>query len=264
MRSQAPGSARGYDYELLDALIVGACDALNQQNHRIANLFALGHAQSSPRDLLIGPHSLFLLAQGVHRHRALSDTLLALGHNRGRIDATLAALSAFNVLHQVPTQDDSLEYELHLPVIREYVGGERPGLLWEPAYLDNVAMVTPLDPGLLCRTQRTRGDRADDFIPRVLTSLAFLRFLRDCEESFCDRRKLPLGVDPGGFATALDHHRIPCLWRGMTIAYQDRLTGLRRSGYLKNVAADWWDGVLNDPVFRDARHAPTHLAARPP
>ena len=47
----APGSRRGYEYELLDALIVGAFSSLNHGFHRVANVFALGHAHAKPRDI---------------------------------------------------------------------------------------------------------------------------------------------------------------------------------------------------------------------
>ena len=60
----APGSRRGYEYELLDALLVGAFSSLNHGFHRVANVFALGHAHARPRDILIGPHALQADAPG--------------------------------------------------------------------------------------------------------------------------------------------------------------------------------------------------------
>src|SRR5262249_2981003 len=72
-------SSPAYEYELLDALIVGESESLNQRTHRIANLFTMGHAHVRPRDLLIGPHALFLMAQGFHRQRTLADALVRLG-----------------------------------------------------------------------------------------------------------------------------------------------------------------------------------------
>ena len=54
---------------MLDALIVGAFSSLNHGFHRVANLFAMGHAHAKPRDILIGPHALRLMHQGVRTHR---------------------------------------------------------------------------------------------------------------------------------------------------------------------------------------------------
>ncbi len=56
---------RSFDYELADALVVGSHDALDHGEHRIANLFAMGHAQCAParsldrtaRRSLAGPES---------------------------------------------------------------------------------------------------------------------------------------------------------------------------------------------------------------
>ncbi len=52
-----PDSRRSYDYELLDALLVGTNDAFDHDEHRIANLFAMGAGRVRPRDLLIGHHA---------------------------------------------------------------------------------------------------------------------------------------------------------------------------------------------------------------
>jgi energy-coupling factor transporter ATP-binding protein EcfA2 len=241
-----PNSQRGYEYELLDALIVGASDALNQRRHRIANVFAMGHAHDRPRDLLIGPHILFLMHQGMNRHSSLSETLLSLGYSPHNIHAAVMAFSAFNVLHLVPTaRIGSSEFELHDPVIAEYLE-----LIWEPAYIDNVAMVTHVDPGLRSQMHKTRGDRPEDFTHRVETTLVFLEFLRSCEESFRDPSQLRPGVDPNEFRMSLTKLKVRCLWRGMAVAYRARLTSLKRGGYLKNVDPGWWSKTLNDhPVF---------------
>ena len=215
-RRADPDSPRGYEYELLDALIVGACDALNQRRHRIANLFAMGHAHDRPRDLLIGPHAMFLMQQGMNRQSSLSETLISLGYSHNNIQDAVMALSAFNILHLVPSSRlGSNEFELHDPVIAEYVD-----LIWEPAYIDNIAMVTHVDPGLRSHMHRTRGDRTEDFTRRVETTLVFLRFLRTCEQSFRDSSQLRPGVDPDEFRMSLTKLKIRSIWRGMALAYR--------------------------------------------
>jgi hypothetical protein len=157
-------------------------------------------------------------------------------------------LSAFNILHLVPSSRlGSNEFELHDPVIAEYAD-----LIWEPAYIDNVAMVTPVDPSLRSHMHKTRGDRTEDFTRRVETTLVFLGFLRTCEESFRDSSQLRPGVDPDEFRMSLTKLKIRSIWRGMSVAYRARLTSLKRGGYLKNVDAGWWSKTLNDhPLFLD-------------
>ncbi len=251
----APGSRRGYDYEMLDALIVGAFSSLNHGFHRVANLFAMGHAHAKPRDILIGPHALRLMHQGVRTHRALADSLDALGYSSQNVEHVVAGLGTFNVLHQVPSRGGLIEYELHDPVIAEYIE-----LLSEPAYLDDVAIVTPVERSYRESMYRTRGDRPDDFPARVESSISFLKFLRESEDRFRDPNQIRPGVDQDAFREALAKNPLPCLWRTMAVEYRQRLIGLRNSGYLKTVDAAWWNKPLSEPVLAEAEEAPQVLA----
>jgi hypothetical protein len=80
----------------------------------------------------------------------------------------------------------------------------------------------------------------------VETTLVFLGFLRDCEESFCSARNLRPGVDGKAFRETLAKLRLRCLWRGMASSYRERLQSLRRGGYLPKVEPSWWDKVLHE------------------
>jgi hypothetical protein len=199
---------------------------------------------------------MFLVQQGLRRHTSLSETLEHLGYAAANIRDTIVALGAFNILHLTPTaRHDSIEYELHDPVIREYLD-----IIWEPAYVDNIAMVTPVDPALRSRMFKTRGDVPDDFVRRVETSLVFLGFLRECEESFCNAKYLRPGVDPQDFQDMLAKLKLRSIWRGMAISYRARLAHLRRGGYLPKIETSWWDRVLHDsPVFQDLDQASEFL-----
>jgi hypothetical protein len=239
---------------LLDGLIVGAFEVLNQRTHRVANVFTMGHAHDRPRDLLVGPHALFLMAQGFHRQRNLTDALIKLGYSEDNIQDAIDSFGAFNMFHQTPVQSDLVDYEIHNSVVEEYVGTDRPGfprngLIWEPAYVDNIAVVTPVDPSLLSNMRKTHGDRTEDFTTRVETTLCFLRFLRSCEESFCDPDQLRAGIDRNNFIGMLVTRKLPSLWRGMTLGYRNRLVGLEQSGYLRTIDARWWARILADPLF---------------
>jgi len=251
----APGSRRGYEYELLDALLVGPFSALNHSFHRVANVFLMGHAHAKPRDILIGPHILHLMHHGVKTQRALFDSLQSLGYSSQNIEHAVSGLGTFNVLHQVPARGGLVEYELHDSVISEYLQ-----LLAEPAYLDDVATITPVERAFRDPMRRTRGDRPEDFTARVESSLGFLRFLRDCEDRFRDPAQLRPGVDPQSFREALTKSPLPSLWRRMAQVYRQRLLGLQRSGYLKTVDPAWWNKPLSDPILALADAAPDVLA----
>ena len=101
---------------------------------------------------------------------------------------------------------------------------------------------------------RTRGDRAEDFTRRVATTLAFLEFLRDCEDAFRDP-KLVAHAPGDVFIKSLESLRIVCLWKQMALRYHDRLVGLRGSGYLRAIEPGWWDATLGDPSSTQAREA---------
>jgi hypothetical protein len=45
----------------------------------------------------------------------------------------------------------------------------------------------------------------------------------------------------------------------MALRYQDRLVGLRGSGYLRSIDPAWWDAAIGSPLFVQAREAPEYL-----
>lgn len=251
-----PDSRRSFDYELLDALLVGTNDAFDHDEHRIANLFSMGAGRVRPRDLLIGHHALQLLGQDRHSQTDLHQALRSLGYAEANIQVVEKSLLTFNFLHEEPSGGKKVEYEIHEDVVHEYLA-----LRFEPAYVDNVAMVTPVDPKYLPRMCRTRGDRAEDFTRRVATTLAFLEFIRECEDAFRDPRRVA-NTPSEVFIKALESLRIACLWKPMALRYHDRLVGLRDSGYLRTIDPDWWDATIGDPLFDLARQADDWLRPR--
>src|SRR5262249_15945884 len=136
---QNPESRRSFEYEMLDALLVGTNDALDHDEHRIANLFAMGAGRVRPRDLLIGHHALQLLGQNRRSQIALDQSLGNLEYAETNISVVEKSLLTFNFLHEEPAGGKKIEYEIHDDVVQEYLA-----LRFEPAYVDNVAMVTPV------------------------------------------------------------------------------------------------------------------------
>jgi hypothetical protein len=248
-----PESRRLFDYELLDALLVGTNDALDHDEHRIANLFAMGAGRVRPRDLLIGHHALELLGQDRHTQVDLHQALRSLGYSETNIGVVEKSLLTFNFFHEEPAGGKKIDYEIHEDVVGEYLA-----MRLEPAYVDNVAMVSPVDSKFLSRMARTRGDRAEDFPRRVGTTLAFLEFVRECEDQFRDPARLTHAT-PESFVKALESLKLACLWKQMALRYHDRLLGLKGSGYLRTIDPHWWDSTIASPLFESAKDAPDHL-----
>jgi hypothetical protein len=213
----------------------------------------MGAGRVRPRDLLIGHHALQLLAQDRHTQGDLHQALRSLGYSETNIGVVEKSLLTFNFFHEEPAGAKRIEYEIHEDVVHEYLA-----LRFEPAYVDNVAMVTPVEPKFLSRMARTRGDRAEDFPRRVGTTLAFLDFVRECEDQFRDPR-LVMNTAPEAFATALELLKVVCLWKPMALRYQERLVGLRESGYLRTIDPAWWNSTIGSPLFVQAREAPEYL-----
>jgi hypothetical protein len=246
---QNPESRRSFEYEMLDALLVGTNDALDHNEHRIANLFAMGAGRVRPRDLLIGHHALQLLGQNRRSQIDLHQALRSLGYAETNIGVVEKSLLTFNFLHEEPAGGKKIEYEIHDDVVQEYLA-----LRFEPTYVDNVAMVTPVGPKYLPLLSKTRGDRAEDFPRRVATTLAFIGFIRECEDSFCDPT-LVVNTPGEVFIKALELLKLVRLWKPMALRYHDRLAGLRGSGYLRGIEPGWWDATLGNPLFEEARAA---------
>ena len=256
-QQQTATTRRSYDYELLDGLLRGMHDVFQSEQMRIANIFEMGKASKTSRDLLLGLHALTLLDHGVCTRSTFAGNLLRLGYDEDAISAVEQKLMLFNVYHETPAIQAGglgVEYEVHGQVVQAYLT-----MCVEPAYLDNVALVTPVDPALHKRMRKTRGDHAEDFVHRVETTLAFIEFVRDNEDQFRRCSSLSRAEDADLFQRDLREMEIPCYWKRMALRYQERLTGLRDSSYLRFVPAAWWDDVVNRPLFAQGQAAAEYL-----
>jgi hypothetical protein len=254
-----PEKRRSFEYELLDGLLRGSHDVFQPDHMRIANIFALSSGTKTCRDLLIGHHALTLLSHNVATRRAFAGDLLRLGYDLEAVDAVERHLQMFNILHEIPTSTGTglgVEFEIHSEVVNAYLS-----LCMEPAYVDNVAMVTPVDQNALHRMKKTRGDKAEDFEARAESTLAFIEFLRNNECQFCDRQFLPSQVEPDLFAYTLRVSQLPALWKRIALRYRDRLQGLRESSYLRHVPSAWWKEILQRRILAEAADSAEYLLA---
>ena len=161
-----------------------------------------------------------------------------------------------------------VEYEIHDSVIQEYVGQQqhagrdRAGMIWEPAYVDNVAKVTPVEPSLLPKMRKTRRVIGlDDFTDRVETTLVFLGFLRSCEDSFRDPKRLEAMGRPRQLPRVPRKRSASRVFgRGMAVAYRIRLSAPQARGLIeKRPTRRWWAQILAILVFLDVDKADIDL-----
>jgi hypothetical protein len=251
---------RTYDYELLDAMLCGSYDAFVPDESGVANVFTMGRGHSQSRDLLVGLHALTLLDRDrLELRSSFYTALMRLGYRAEDVRAVDGALRLFNFFHEVPAHSDldsDAELEVHRPVVQAYLK-----LCLEPAYLDNAALVTPVDAAVRARMVRTRGGRAEDFPARVRSTLEFINFIRAAEEEFTEAQHVDPDLRPL-FIHHLPRLHIPYFWKHMLNGYRDRLQGLRRSRFRPNIEDGWWDDVLAMPLFAEAASGPAILVPR--
>jgi hypothetical protein len=252
--------SRLYEYELLDAILCGTQDCFCPESTGIANVFTMGERGEEPRNLLIGLHALVLLDRAIVAYRSTLNTeLMRLGYRSSDIQALERSLRYFNIYHEIPPRhgvDKDAELEVHPSVLQAYLE-----LCLEPAYLDNAAMVTPVDPVILGYMVRTRGDRAESFPTRVTSTIRFIDFLRTNEEAFSDTQTIDSHVQTN-FNLYLARAQLPYFWKEMAGKYYDRLSSLRERGYTLNVSDSWWDEVLRRPIFEEAKVPPFVIMPR--
>ena len=115
-------------------------------------------------------------------------------------------------------------------------------------------MVTPVDPKYLAADVQDARDRPDDFTRRVGTTLAFLEFVRECEDQFRDP-KLVANTAVGASSSARDAEaRLPLEAHG-AVATRIAWWACRESGYLRTIDPAWWDSTIGSPFFVQAREA---------
>ena len=249
---------RRHDYELVESLILGPHDYMVANTNGIGNLFMLGHRQTHARDLLIGPHMLYLLKASVtiHTYQVLCSTLAALGYTENNFDHCFSQFLGLGILHEVRSDGyHNVGYEAHDTVVNAY----HHLLFRELAYLDCVAPVTAVDDECLDEMRKVQSASGDAFSQKAGWSLAFLRFLRRMEAAFCDASRVSEAVRTR-FCAKLDLLGLPCLWRHLALRYRQRLGGLRASGYLPHLTDEWWDETIYSPILHDANFAKPKLS----
>jgi hypothetical protein len=160
----------------------------------------------------------------------------------------------YNFFHVVSGEGENQEIDIHNSVVETYWG-----LFIEPAYLDEIAMVTPVDDEQRKQMRQTVCHDRDQFVARVRTTLAFIRQVRSDEEAFCCISELPSRTTTAAqFEERLESLQIPCLWKIMANSYRMRLTGLKDLRFLttaRGISEGWWEEILSDSLFTEAESA---------
>jgi hypothetical protein len=241
-------------YSLCDALITGSYLCHHRETSFIANLFHSCPEVESARDSLCGFHLLYLLTLGHNEVDELYIKLEGLGYQEDQIRSALAHFEKKDMFRAYRHEDHEM-LERNERVIQAH-----SRILIEPAYLDNMAVVTPVERTYRDRIRRTNSYDSEEFRERVLSTLAFLEQIKADEDDFCRKENLPNGVTFLRFKELLDALRIPSLFKKLAISYHVRLDNLRKRGFPSSMSEREWDRLLSHPLLSVALCAEEYLA----
>jgi len=246
-------------YILRDAMLTGGYQVHNSAESVIANIYNLLENPTCERDLLIGYHALYILrSQRVNSYTKMCGYMEGLGYTNDDIRTVWKTFYEHGLFHLVDIEDGVHIYKCHRKTINAYWE-----LVVEDAYLDNMAMTTPVELSqeeLEEKFKQTVSYIPDKFIDRVTTTIEFIKQVQTDEEEFYCLSNRPVGLSSADFKNHVeDTLRIPKLWKRMALSYQKRLDKLKQGfkserflQFAKGVTNTWWDKILDDELFKDA------------
>ena len=251
--------SRSYEYEIIECMLCGTKQYFVHMPNKIGNIFMLGNNYIKPRDILIGYHALLYLKSGTDTPVTLEKCLLNLGYAPANIKRMNENLLAFNFVHEIPHSsfNPAIEnkYDVHHDAVDAYLD-----FIFEPAYLDNIAQTTPVEPFYDIAVTKSS---ANDFARRASSTISFIKYIRDNEDKFCTVSLVNKDIKADDFIFCLQNAALPAFWIKAAKRYLERLMGLKRSMLLQHVVSDeTWDSLINDQIFLDIVTKPAILEAR--
>jgi hypothetical protein len=246
-----PGEAL-HDYIFLNGCITGGRDhwCKNDIDNNIVNIYDTAEANPCAYTLLVGAHVLHLLGTGENFRRSqLIGLLSQVGYTRAEVDECLNTFYR-NGFFTREILSQSADYRIiqETNIVEAYLE-----FITNPAYTDNMAMVTPVETHCLTDMKHTVSYAIGEFRDRTRTTLRFLRQIRDDEDTICTWTKGSMRhkMDPKAFTKTFNKLYLPSIYRQAAAKYRERLTVLkRRAGRLRTVmSAHEWDKLLSDEIL---------------
>lgn len=238
--------SRSFKYEWMESLIAGDRRTRGRTKSRIANLFTMHHESISPRDLLAGYYGCQLLSPEKAGRRSWYDALIQLGYSEKHLETLEKNFRGFNLIHPIPSdymdyQND--DFEVHLNSVKAYIA-----MFSDPAYIDNMAMITPVDQLTEQKIYETVGHLSSDLEKRVASSTAFIEYIYQKETDFLNDYKLLHKHNNSDLLAAglwLKKQKLLSASQIISQKYRKRLEGLINSGFI-----NWKDDWVRDCVTR--------------
>ena len=248
-------------YAFMDSMLVGGRDHFHSDDpdNDILNLYDMTHQSPSPYSLLVGIHVLYLLGRRACTRTDLVNTLRAIGYEQVEVEECLESMYEKELTKHAIDSPGDLPIFIENRILQAYLF-----LLTDSAYIDNMAMVTPVKKSLKCQMHHTVSYEREDFKKRAKTSIAFLQQIRDDERLISQwnpESQRHNVVDAGKFRKHFNSLSLPSIYRKAAISYKKGLEQLRdRHGSLKGVMdSSDWDKLLQNEVISigaDEEHKP--------
>ena len=240
-RSNFMGLPRMYaigEYALRDGLITGHYAVHHRMDSIIANLFYAVRDPRTARDQLVGLYVLHVLSLDCGAENDVFEKLRPLGFSDIQVSTAIDYFRTKSICDIYEVDDEKL-LDINEQILTAHID-----LLSSPAYIDNMAMVTPVECHRLPQISITNGFEDDGFVERVRSTLAFLGQLRADEDEF-----VKTGRALSRFSDALAEIQVPCFFRQCALVYRERLLALRNRHYLPRIKEAEWEQLLNDRIF---------------
>ncbi len=216
-------------YHFLDSLVVGQGKHHTATKTRILNIFNLSE-ENNNKSLLIG--YLILLKLSIYNKKVGAVSLASMGllldHETNIISDALELLNSEHFFRYTNKNKDFII--TNRLKINGYID-----LITTPAYIDNMALVTPLPFDIASTMKLTNGYNPDCFQSRVESSFKFIKYIRSQEEYF---------------SSEINNYDIPMLWHTIAYNYIQRLVIIRKTTE-KVASGEWWNKIMRDQLYSE-------------
>lgn len=214
----------------------------------LLNVFDVSGANDCEHSTLLGPHVLQILSRGTIKKSFLFESLVNLGYLKQEIEHCLELF--YRKAYFKPSAINWLNDDCEIVPENTTILGLLD-LIVEPAYIDNVALLTPIDHHIFKDIESTA---LGTFTSQVQVTLCFLRQLKKDEDKFEKWQKISSryqSTSESEFRLNIEKCMLPSFYSKAAFKYQQRLTGLRDDlGSMPQITGAKWSGFLDDPVLK--------------
>ena len=253
-----PGFDQVSNYALVDGMLTSTTGFHNRSEKKnpVANLFYPILPTRSPREVLVALHLLSVFSRyktEISKVR-VEEMMGGLGYSLDTIVSGLLYLKKFGIVRFFN------EEAFDAIIIKDRVVGGYERLIKMNAYLDNMAMVSPVV--TTSGFKKTNSYDTNLLYDRIQTTWRFLMMLRLDERLFCSSTQaswIQSDEDRQRFDRHLRRSEVPSFSRSCGLAYVEQLKTLKEIRG-KVLTDRQWDDVIERPEVKELKALPETLS----